>query len=107
MVEQPNSLSNSIPSSGTANPTRTDSTPEDEQDQILRRLESTVETFRSGNSSKMSTTTFICRILREDSAVTIIQSQKEATFNSYLTEILSIQSTFDESNGADNSGAKH
>jgi hypothetical protein len=40
----------------------------------------------------MSAITSILRILRKDIDVLITKSQKEATFDSYLMEILSIQS---------------
>jgi hypothetical protein len=107
MVGQSNSLSVSHPSSRTVNSIRTDSTPEDERNRILRKLESTIETFRSGNATKTSTITSILRILGEDTNVTITQSQKEATFDSYLTEILSIQSSLDESREPDVPGPEH
>ena len=43
----------------------------------------------------------ILRFLGENSDVALTRAQKEATFDSYLTEILSIQSTFDEPAGGD------
>ena len=56
---------------------------------------------------KMNMITSILRILKEDTHVSITQSQKEATFNSYLTKILSIQSTLDESRDPDTSRSEH
>jgi hypothetical protein len=47
----------------------------------------------------MSAITSILRILREDIDVPITESQKEATFDSYLMESLSIQSSLDDSRG--------
>ena len=101
MSEQPISTSIVHPSSRITNLNRTSTASEDECNQIIKQLESTVETFRNRNSSKTSTITSILGILGEDSDVSITQSQKEATFDSYLTKILSIQSTFEESNGID------
>jgi hypothetical protein len=95
------------PSSGTIDSTQTDSAAEDERARILRRLESTVEMFRNGNSFKMATISSILGILGENTYVMITQSQKDATFDSHLTKILSIQSTFDESNGLHSSGIEH
>ena len=48
MTQQSNPLMNPSSSSGTVNSTRTNSTPEDEQNKILNN----VETFRNGNSMK-------------------------------------------------------
>ena len=88
--------SSAVDSSTTAS---TDPAPEDERVRLLRELESAVESFRGGKVSKMSVIADIIRILGENSYVTISQSQKESTFDSYLTEILSIQSNFDQSSG--------
>jgi hypothetical protein len=107
MVGQSKSLLVSHLSSRTVNSIRTNSIPEDERNQILRKLESTIETFRSGNATKTSTITSILRILGEDTNVRITQSQKEATFDSYLAEILSIQSSLDESREPDVPGPEH
>ena len=52
MTQQSNPAMNPSSSSGTVNSTRTNSTPEDEQNKILNKLESSVETFRNGNSMK-------------------------------------------------------
>ena len=59
--------------------------------------EDTVDSFRSGNITKTTTVSSILRILGEDTDVSLTQSQKETTFDSYLMEILSIQTTLDES----------
>jgi hypothetical protein len=92
------STSHTLPhSSGTLDSTRTNSSPEDEQNQIIHRLESTIDSFRNGNSTKMNAIASVLKILGENSNVSITESQKEVTFDSYLTEILSIQSTLDQS----------
>ena len=70
---------------------------EDGRLKILGDLEGVVESFRGGKASKTETISSIIRILGDNTDVTITQSQKEATFDSYLTEILAIQSAVDES----------
>lgn len=70
---------------------------EDEHIRLLKKLEVSVESFRGGKVSKTDAISGVLAILRENSHVSLTQSQKEATFDSYLTEILSIQSTFDQS----------
>ena len=97
MIDKSNSSSNLPSSPGAIGSTRTNSASEDERNQIVNKLKSTVKNFRNSNSTKMNTITSILAILRENTNVLITQSQKEATFDSYLTEILSIQSTLDES----------
>ena len=92
-ISGPSSGSNS---SATAS---TDLAPEDERIRLLRELESAIESFRGGKVSKTVVISDIIRILGENAYVSISQSQKEATFDSYLTEILSIQANFDQSNG--------
>ena len=69
---------------------------EDERINILKDLEKSIDSFRNKSLSKTSAIASILRILGEDSNVSLTQSQKESTFDSYLTEILSIQSSFDE-----------
>ena len=101
-TEQPNTFSNTYPSSGTINLSRTNSAPED---QIIKWLESTV--FRGGNTTKMNMITSILGILEENTHVSITQSQKEVTFDSYLTKILSIQSTLNGSRDPDTSRSEH
>ena len=88
-IPGPSSGSNS---SGTAS---TDLASEDERVHLLKELKSSIESFRGGKVSKMAT---VADIIRQNSYVSISQSQKEATFDSYLTEILSIQAIFDQSN---------
>ena len=96
-VEQSNSPSNPYSSSGTINSTRTNSASEDEWNQILNKLESAIEIFSNSNSTEMNTIISILTIAGEDTDVPITQSQKKVNFNSYLTKILSIQSTLDKS----------
>ena len=69
---------------------------EDERVGILKDLEKTIESFRNKDISKTAAISSVLRILGEDSNVSLTQSQKDSTFDSYLTEILSIQSSFDE-----------
>jgi hypothetical protein len=87
-------------SSGTINSTPsqpTDLASEDERFRILQELESSVETFRSGKTTKTDAVSSVIRILGENTNVTLTQSQKETTLDSYLTEILSIHTNLDES----------
>ena len=93
--------SSAINSSATAS---TDLAPEDERVRLLRELESSVESFRGGKVSKTDVIADIIRILGQNTYVSITQPQKESTFDSYLTEILSIQSIFDQSNGESGTG---
>ena len=95
---QPNAGSSSgVDSNATAS---TDPASEDERVRLLRELESSIESFRGGKVSKTDVIADIIRILGENTYVSISQSQKESTFDSYLTEILSIQSNFDQSSGS-------
>ena len=71
---------------------------ENEQDQIFRKLESTIETFRNGKYTQMSTIASMLGILKDNSIISISQIQKEVTFDSYLTEISYIYSTLKEPN---------
>ena len=87
--------SHSIPITDSSN--SADSSAEDERINILKNLEKTVESFRTKGISKTTAISSILRILGENANVTLTQSQKESTFDSYLTEILAIQSSFDES----------
>jgi hypothetical protein len=96
------STSHTLPhSSGTLDSTRTNSSPEDEQNQIIHRLKSAINSFRNGNSTKMNAITSVLKILRENSNVSITESQKEVSVDSYLTKILSIQSTLNQSGKLD------
>ena len=77
------------------------SVAEDGRARILKELEGSIESFRKGKTPKTDAIASILRILGENSDVTLTRAQKEAMFDSYLTEILSIQSTFDEPAGGD------
>ena len=90
-IPKPSSGSNS---SATAS---TDLASEDERVHLLKELKSSIESFRGGKVSKTATIADIICILGQNSYVSISQSRKEA-FDSYLTEILSIQAIFDQSN---------
>jgi hypothetical protein len=57
----------------------------------------TVESFRRGKVTKMSVISAVLRIL-ENSNVLLASSQKEASFDSYLANILAIQASFSKSN---------
>jgi hypothetical protein len=72
-------------------------TPEDGRLRILKDLEQHVESFRKEEVSKTTALASILRVLGENSDVEVTQSQKESTFDSYLTEILAIQSARDHS----------
>ena len=80
---------------------RTDTSGENERLVLLKELESVVEAFRAKQISKTKAIEDVLRILRKNTPVSYSQSQKDATFDSYLTEILSIQSTFDKLGGND------
>jgi hypothetical protein len=69
---------------------------------VLGELEGAVDLFRGGKSSKTEAISSIIRILGENTDVSITSVQKEATFDSYLTEILAIQSSLEESSGSKN-----
>ena len=75
----------------------TNSASEDERTRLLCELESTIGSFRDRKISKTAAIASVIRILGENTYVSITESQKEATFDSYLTEILSIQSNLDNS----------
>ena len=64
---------------------------------LLKELESVIESFRGRAISKMEAVSSVLRILGKNTSVSYSQSQKDAMFDSYLTEILSIQSSFDRS----------
>jgi hypothetical protein len=83
-----------------------DPSSEDGRIRILRELEGTVESFRGRKVSKTGAISSILRILGENADVSITQSQKDATFDSYLTELLSIQASHDESANSGESGAQ-
>ena len=75
-----------------------DSSSEVGRMRVLKELEGSVESFRGGRVPKTEAIASVLRIL-ENADIPLTQSQKDATFDSYLTEILSIQSSFDESRG--------
>ena len=83
--------------SGSGGSGHSDAFPEDGRARILKELEGTIESFRKGKTPKTDAISSVLCILRENPDVALTWSQKEATFDSYLTEILSIQSTFDKS----------
>jgi hypothetical protein len=83
---------------GSTNPSRSDSAPEDERVWSLKQFEAVVESFRRGKTTKTNALSAILRILGENTHVSLTQSQKDATFDSYLAEILSIQVAHDEFN---------
>jgi hypothetical protein len=64
----------------------------DERVRVLKELELAVDSCRKGEVSKKGTISSVLRILDENPHVAHTESQKEATFNSYLTEIISIES---------------
>ena len=73
---------------------------ENGRNRILKDLEEVAESFRRGKSTKTEAISGILRVLREDTDVSLTQPQREAAFDSYLTEFLSIQSHLDETRGA-------
>ncbi|KAF8812581.1 hypothetical protein BYT27DRAFT_7335831 [Phlegmacium glaucopus] len=68
-----------------------DSPTEDERLRLLNELEVSVDQYRKGSSSKTEAISSILRILSENTDVSGSQSQKESTFDSYLSEIISVQ----------------
>ena len=70
---------------------------EDGRLRILGELEGIVDSLRGGKASKTETIASVIRALEENTDVPLTPSQKDATFDSYLTEILAIQSSLDES----------
>ena len=73
------------------------SSSEDLQIRLLAELESFVDRYRRGGVSKTETISSILRVLGENIDVSLTEQQKEATFDTYLTEILSIQSFINNS----------
>ena len=74
---------------------QSDQSSESKHVNIIKRLEKEIESFQNNQSSKTSTITSILGILEENSNVEITQPQKDSTFDSYLTEILAIESARD------------
>jgi hypothetical protein len=68
----------------------------DERVRVLKDLEAVVDSFRKGEVPKTVAISSVIQILSENAHVAHPGSQKEETFNSYLTEILSIESLQDE-----------
>jgi hypothetical protein len=81
---------------GLTNRSRTDPAPEDELVRSIKQFEAVVESFWRGKTTKTNALSSILRILGEDTHVSVTQSQKDATFDSYLAEILLIQAAHDE-----------
>jgi hypothetical protein len=62
---------------------------------IIKRLEKEIESFRNDQTPKTTTIAAILSILGEHVNVEITPTQMQSTFDSYLTEILSIESSKD------------
>jgi hypothetical protein len=104
---EPSRVGYSTQSTGNLGSTQdSDPAPEDGHIRVLRKLEEATESFRGGKTSKTDAVSSILNILQENTDVSLSQSQREATFDPYLTEILSIQSTFDESRGPETTGTR-
>ena len=73
----------------------TNSTAENERLALIKELEEVIESFRARNIARTDAVAQVLGILGKDTTFPYSKPQKEATFGSYLTEILSIQSTFD------------
>ena len=69
-------------------------TPSANGQALVAELESAVERFRKGESTKTEAVSTVLQILRRDTDVSDVEPQTEATFDSYLAEILSIQPPF-------------
>ena len=90
-------ISDPSTSSRQGNPEPTDSSSEDQRIATLGELENAIESFRGRRISKTETISTILRILGDASNVSLTQVQKDSTFDSYLAEIQSIDSSFSES----------
>ncbi|KAF8814045.1 hypothetical protein BYT27DRAFT_7250451 [Phlegmacium glaucopus] len=73
-----------------------DPSPENEHLRLITELELLVEQFRKGSTTKSEAISSIFRILGENSNVTGSKHQKETTFNSYLSKIISFQQPISE-----------
>ena len=73
---------------------------------VLKALEEVMESFRRGKAMKTETVSSVLRVIREDSDVSLTQPQREAFFDSYLTEVLAIHSSRDESGDPEASGRR-
>ena len=85
--QPPGSPSNNQGTSSLITSSSTNAASEDEWLCVLSKLEESIGAFRKGEVSKTDTLSTILRVLNENVNVMLTQSQKEATFNSYLTEI--------------------
>ena len=74
--------------------------------QALKKLEEVTESYRGGKTSKTEAISSILRIIGEDADVAFAQPQREAAFDSYLTEILAVPSTHDDSARPEPSGIR-
>ena len=72
----------------------------------LKKLEEVTESYRGGKTTKTEAISSILRIIGEDSDVAFAQPQREAAFDSYLTEILAVPSTRDDPEGPESSGTR-
>ena len=70
---------------------------EGEQVELLQKLESVVEKYRTGGFTKAQAISGILRTLEENTGVALSESQKDAALDSYLAEIASIHSHFTNS----------
>jgi hypothetical protein len=83
---------------------QSDSSSENGHVRIIKRLEKEVESFRNDRSTKTSTIAAIISILGENTEVEITPPQRESTFDTYLTEILAIESSRDNAPSAESAG---
>ena len=89
-------ISNPSASSGQGNSEPADSASEDERIRILGELEDAMESFRGRQRSKADVISSILQILGDTSNLSLTQTQKNSTFDSYLSEIQSIDSSIGE-----------
>ena len=88
-------------SSGHGNLGSADPSSEDQRLKVLGNLENAMESFRGRKISKTTAVSTILRILGDASNVSLTQTQKDSTFDSYLSEIQSIDASFGESGDSD------
>ena len=94
-------ISDPSSSSRQDNPEPANSSSEDQRIAVLGELENAIESFRGRNISKTEVISSILRILGNTSNVSLTQTQKDSTFDSYLAEIQSIDLSFSESRNPD------
>ena len=82
------------------------SSSENGRTRTLKDLEEVTESYRGGKTSKTEAVAAVLRIIGENADVSFAQSQREATFDSYLTEILSSPSSHDAPGGPESSGLR-